>query len=104
MNFAVVGLSKRCGMVVKRTPAPLTVLLAISAGVRVPGGNKETGGFLESASAVKSPFRRRWPGNLLLEENRKGVRFQRRSYDPRKKVFLLPGTGPLNEPPSSFKL
>ncbi len=89
-------------MVIKRAPKPPTVLLATSAGVRItPAG---TSGFLLSASWLKSPVRSRWLGNRDEEENLNGVKFQRRSYDPRKKVRLLPGTGPLIDPPTSFKL
>src|SRR6266496_3235312 len=102
MNFLVVGLSRRCGIVMKRTPNPPTVLLAISAGVSTtPAG---TSGFVEFDRSLKSPFRSRWPGNLRVEENLSGVRFHLRSYEPRKNVFLVPGIGPLSDPPSSFRL
>src|SRR4029078_10678999 len=102
MNFLVVGFSKRAGIVMKRTPKPPTVLFAISSGVSVtPAG---TSGFLESETPEKSPLSMRAPGKRLVAEYLNGVRFQRRSYEPRKNVFLLPGTGPPNDPPSSFKL
>src|SRR6266536_426162 len=107
MNFLVVVLSRRCGMVVNRRVVPTSaVLLANSAAVSNGRMSVGTAGLavLGMIGSLKSPFRIRWPGNLRVAENLNGVRFHRRSYEPRKKVVLLPGTGPLSDPPSAFKL
>src|ERR1044071_7228449 len=105
MYFAVVGLRRRCGMEVNRRVLPTRTVLsanscAVSSGRTLAG----TAGFLELAICEKSPFSILWPGSRAAAEYRRGVRLQRRSYEPRKKVRLLPGTGPENDPPTSFRL
>src|SRR6476659_6625602 len=105
MNLATVGLSKRCGIVKKRRVEPTKiVLLANSSGVSKGSTAAGTAPLFALLSCVKSPFRRRCPGSTFLLANCTVSMFQRRSYAPRKKVFLLPKTGPLIDPPVSLRL
>src|SRR5258705_1177325 len=114
--LSAIGFNRRVGMLLKRRvqvegsgtrsqPVPVRIVLlansvGVSKGTTLPG----TAGLLPLLMAVKSPPRISEVG-IWLDLTRTGAKSQRRSYERRKNVFFpAKGTGPLNDPPVSFKL
>src|SRR3954452_2376082 len=110
------GFNKRVGMLLKRRvhelgrgviaqPVPVRiVLLASSEGVNSGSTAPGTAGRLVAFKAVKFPPRISEVG-MFVALTRTGAKSQRRSYERRKNVFLREnGTGPLSDPPVSFRL
>src|SRR5689334_14223278 len=110
------GFNKRVGMLLKRSVHELgrgtslhlvpvrIVLLASSAGVNSGSTAPGTAGRLVAFKAVKFPPKIREVG-ILNALTRTGAKSQRRSYERRKNVCLREnGTGPLSDPPVSFRL
>src|SRR6185503_13139028 len=99
------GFNNRVGMLKNlRVPLVTTVLLANSAGVSSGRTLAGTAGRLPGARTVKLPLRISEVG-MLPALTWTGAKSQRRSYERRKNVFLREkGTGPLSDPPVSFRL
>src|ERR1043165_6975096 len=88
----------------RRVPLTTIVLAASSPAVRRGTTDAGTTCLLVSLICVKLPVRSSELG-MLFDLIRTGAKTQRRSKDIRKNVFFpANGTGPPNEPPSSFRL
>src|SRR5689334_19246059 len=113
--LSATGFNNRVGMLLNRRVQVLgrgttsqcvpvrIVLFVISAGVNNGSTLPGTAGLLVAFNAVKFPPRINEVG-ILVALTRTGAKSHRRSYERRKNVFFLEkGTGPLNEPPVSFR-